>query len=73
MVMPTVYNDRISFLPLAEVVIGLQAWGQTRDHRELCMDISILQVVRGIKGISVLANSLDLVDGILVDYMHSAL
>jgi len=29
--------------------------------------------VRGIKGISVLANSLDLVDGIPVDYMHSVL
>ena len=29
--------------------------------------------VRGIKGISVLADSLDLVDGIPVDYMHSVL
>ena len=32
MVMPTVYSDQ----PLAEVVIKLQAWGQTKDHRGLC-------------------------------------
>lgn len=32
----------IAFLPLAEVVIGLQAWGQTRDHKELCLLCLIL-------------------------------